>query len=150
MAATELVLYMAWRKAWFERKRNGQILGPISMRDLFALMRSTAEYMKLKVNLPDKRQFVVIIDRLWTRGILAVRDVEEEAYVFVPDQTGKDMESSLRRVAAGKKVKFAITESVRDMHAKFVRRSVWKALGKEVSQEQIADLMKQASGVPED
>lgn len=146
MAATELVIYMVWRKTWFVRRENGERLGPVAMRDLFSLLRPTAQYLELDVELPNKRQFAVIIDRLWTRGTLVVREANEEAYVSVSENTGRDVEESLR-VAPEKKGKLALTSQVRDMHAKFVRQAVWKALDKAISQEEIAQLMKHAADV---
>ena len=145
MAATELVLYMVWRKTWLERTRAG-VHDPIHLQTLFDLLPVTAEFLGLEVKLPDLRQYLVIIDRLWTRGVLVVRPVDEEAFVSVTEGTGQEMEASLRKAAAGENGKFQITDPVRDMHAQFVCRSIWTALGKVVSQEQIAGLMKQAAG----
>ncbi len=152
MGSTELVLYLAWRKTWFERTRAGDRRpGPIHLKTLFQLLGTTAEFLGLEVKLPDLPQYLVIIDRLWTRGVLLVRDVDQEACVLVPEITGKNMEESLRKAAVGEKGKFKITAPVKDMHAQFVRRSVWITLGKEMPQEQIAGLMKQAAGiVPEE
>ena len=148
MASTELVIYMVWRNTWFVRQENGQRLGAMSIRELFTQLNTTAQYMGLRVDLPNKRQFIAIIDRLWTRGTLVVREAKEEIYVSVPETIGQDIEQSLQKAASGEKTgKIKLTNYVRNMHAKFIRLAVWKSLDKAIEQEEIAGLMKHAADV---
>lgn len=156
MSATELILYMTWREAWYVRGIDRKPTGSVSISRLFGLMKTTADYLKLEVKLPDERQFVHILDRLCLKGIVSLRPVKgvvdqlfadqpEETHAFMSDAMGQKMEDSLLKAAEGEQGSLKVTEHVRRMHAQFLRRDVWTSLGKELSQEQIAGLMKQAS-----